>query len=846
MLRSTFWRQLWVALMVGLMAGAGGAGVAYFRWAERPEHYCYDRLLLAAQQYLPKPESEPVVMVAIDDASIDQVRRDLFYPWPWPRSLVGLAVQELETLGAKVIVLDQLFFDYTVHGTKDEVEFVDFLHHTNNVVVAAQTAELSPMPSVGSGSWAVRLAAFKTRAEAMDFAIEPLAHQYQVYLVPGSGGTTGVWLGGFGSRTKLEDRLSGMVSLGDVKIVGEPEIRELTAEELTHALDADAWVPARDKLDVPGLSSLQIPGDEGWLLPRPEIAATARVGFANDTVRTVGGERGEFEEVANDDGDLPLSGSERQVRLFVRRGKDIYPSLSLAALLATNPGPLSIRDGRLHYGDKSVPINRRGFMNIAYPSSMAAFDAALPGSNRVIHIHFSNVVRNAQRREHQQSTDANLAAAVKGKVVVVGNLASDLYDVKVTPVEGMNSGSAVVASSLRTLLLGDAVARATREQDARWAFAMGLLGALYALIVFRYARSSGFIVVSALGVMAGAALYASYALHTFVDARVWLAVFTPGAAFGAAAVGTGWINFGEADTDRERVALALGRFTSPAIVESVLRNPLLIAPKRRELTILFSDIAGFTTISESMPAPRLAELLAIYFTEVTAPIAQTQGHVDKFIGDAVMAFWNAPLPNERHAALACKAALAMRERLDKIRAALKKDFGVEVTARVGLNSGEVVVGEMGARGKEGEQKSNYTCLGDAVNLASRLEGVNKMYGTTILCGPRTQELAGEGFVFREIDRVRVKGKTEAVTVYELVSAKGDKLEAGLKDALTRYAQGLAAYRERNFAAAQTHFEAALAAKKDDAPSAIFRDRCKDYLASPPPADWDGANTLHDK
>src|SRR6185312_15277744 len=111
------------------------------------------------------------------------------------------------------------------------------------------------------------------------------------------GKTFDVWLGGFGSRVKLEETLPGMVSLGDLKIVGEPEIRELTPEELTHGIDAETWVPSRDKLEVPGIASLSIPTDEGWLLPRPEIAATAHVGFANDTVRTVGGEPGDYEEV---------------------------------------------------------------------------------------------------------------------------------------------------------------------------------------------------------------------------------------------------------------------------------------------------------------------------------------------------------------------------------------------------------------------------------------------------------------------------------------------------------------------------------------------------------------------
>ena len=204
--------------------------------------------------------------------------------------------------------------------------------------------------------------------------------------------------------------------------------------------------------------------------------------------------------------------------------------------------------------------------------------------------------------------------------------------------------------------------------------------------------------------------------------------------------------------------------------------------------------------------------------------------MDKFIGDAIMAFWGAPLPEPRHAALALEAAFAMRESLGR----LSLDFAARglpvLDARMGLHAGPAVVGNVGSR-----ERFNYTLLGDTVNLASRLESLNKFYGTRMLVSQAVRDAAEAGFVFREIDRVRVKGRTGAVAVHEPVVRAGEPVPAHL----ALFAQARERYLARDFAAALAGFEAAAAACPGDGPSQTFAGRCRRYLAAPPPEDWDG-------
>jgi adenylate cyclase len=252
----------------------------------------------------------------------------------------------------------------------------------------------------------------------------------------------------------------------------------------------------------------------------------------------------------------------------------------------------------------------------------------------------------------------------------------------------------------------------------------------------------------------------------------------------------------------------------------------------RELSILFSDIEGFTTLSESMAPGALAELMGDYFAAMTAAVHAAGGTVDKFVGDAVMALWNAPEPLADHAARACRAALACRDAERALQTSPAWAGRPRIRTRFGIHTGTVLVGNIGA-----PDRLNFTALGDGVNLASRLEGLNKHYGTTIVVSESVVAAAGPQFSFRRLDRVAVKGRAHGVLVHELLGGPGTR-----GDAAVRYEAALAAYFRREFAAARS----LLAGNADDPAARVLAARCEAFAADPPPADWDGTSFLTEK
>jgi adenylate cyclase len=255
----------------------------------------------------------------------------------------------------------------------------------------------------------------------------------------------------------------------------------------------------------------------------------------------------------------------------------------------------------------------------------------------------------------------------------------------------------------------------------------------------------------------------------------------------------------------------------------------------RPLTVLFSDIAGFTGLSERL-GDRIIPLLSKYLDTMSREVSHHGGTIDKFIGDAVMAFWGAPAANADHALDACRAALACQRALRE--SGLADDFGQPLRVRIGINSGDMLVGNIGS-----EVRLNYTVIGDAVNVASRLEGANKEYGTDIIIGEETRRLAGDRIHVRELDRLMVYGRKGGIAIYELLGIDGDATPPGW---VALYERGLAAYRSRDFAGAANLFKMVLDAEASDQPSRMMLDRCNQYLASPPEADWDATNAMQTK
>ncbi|MBI5216515.1 MAG: adenylate/guanylate cyclase domain-containing protein [Ignavibacteriae bacterium] len=285
------------------------------------------------------------------------------------------------------------------------------------------------------------------------------------------------------------------------------------------------------------------------------------------------------------------------------------------------------------------------------------------------------------------------------------------------------------------------------------------------------------------------------------------------------------------------------RYVSPAVVNSLIEHPdrVRLGGEKKELTVFFSDIAGFTSISEQLSPEELVHLLNEYLSEMTALVFKHDGTLDKYIGDAVMAIWGAPIPQNDHALRACKAALEMQEVIFEMNRRWKKEGKPELGARAGINTGDMIVGNMG-----GVRRFDYTVIGDNVNLASRLESANKQYGSRIMIAERTYQLVASDVLVRELDSLVVKGKTQPVKVYELLSFSKDPLPPRGMQFLEVYNRSLELYKHREWEKAIESFEQARKLLGEDYASKMYIGRCRHYINEPPADDWDGAFVLKTK
>lgn len=511
-----------------------------------------------------------------------------------------------------------------------------------------------------------------------------------------------------------------------------------------------------------------------------------------------------------------LDGVLRRAPLVVRVGDDLLAPLPLVAAWewlgrpapVLSLGPDGVEEVRL--GDRRIPTDDRGRLLVDFvgpPGTVPAVSA-------------SDVLRGAVA-----------SGTFDGKLVLVGATAAGTFDLRTTPFSAVHPGVEINASVADDVLSGRSVSR------PRWSLLLDLLAGavLAALVAAAGARArvlGGIAVLAALS--AGWVLVASWLLARH---GVWLSVVYPLLAAALAhTVVAAWRQLGEV-RERRRIRAAFGRYVAPEVVEAVLANPglLRLGGEEQVLTVLFSDLEGFTEQCEQLPTREMAALLGTYFGRMTEAVLERGGTLKEYVGDELMAFFGAPLPQADHAARACAAALDMAARRRALDAALAAAGRPPLRARTGLDTGPMLVGMLGS-----EYRLAYGVLGDHVNLGSRLEGLNREYGTEILAGEGTALAAGAAFLFREVDLVRVKGKHQAVRVHELVGRAGDALPEGRRAALAAYAEGLAAYRAARFDEALARFEDALRAWPEDGPSRTMAERCRAFLSAPPGEGWDGA------
>jgi class 3 adenylate cyclase len=424
---------------------------------------------------------------------------------------------------------------------------------------------------------------------------------------------------------------------------------------------------------------------------------------------------------------------------------------------------------------------------------------------------------------------------LKGGVFFYGLTAAGTHDLNPMPFSPRYPMVGSIANVFNTIVTDQPI----RPVDKVWTLPLLLAVGLftgYILSTRSTVRGSLFTVLFLIG-------YLLFAYQLFANFRIWIDVVGPATTIVLADVVIVWHKFNAAEKRRKFIKRAFEFYLNPSVVEQIAKNPemLELGGKEMVLTALFSDVAGFTTISEQLRPPQLVELLNEYLTAMTDIVLKYDGTLDKYEGDAVMAVFGAPIHFPDHATRACYVALEMQDVLKQMREKWKAEGRPELHARIGMNSGSMVVGNMGSR-----TRFNYTVMGDAVNLASRLEGVNKQYSTSIMISEFTLELCKFDIVTREIDLIRVKGKAAPVKIYEVLGRANDGLPDDVKAVVERFSRGLEAYRRREWTAGIEAFQQALEIRPDDGPSLTYLKRCKEYLLVPPPAEWDGVYVMTTK
>jgi len=506
---------------------------------------------------------------------------------------------------------------------------------------------------------------------------------------------------------------------------------------------------------------------------------------------------------------------------------DLYPSLDLVGARALIGQ--EAQDTNLFYGPTGIWKISLGNKTAIFPDGRGQLLINYQGPWGTFPHH--SIVDVIQRKF--------IPGTFQGKLVLIGATATGIGDLRATPFGGTDFPGVEIHANVIDNILNDRFLKRGAKQaamDVLLILAFGIpLGIWMALVSPRWMWFGAFLFAPLVAVD-----YWAF-LHGW-----WLNFTMPAGTLTANVLFVSLYRSLVEEKEKRRIRGEFGQFVSPEVVRRLLVDPRLVEPKKTDITVMFSDIRGFTTISEKLDAQDLALFLNQYLSDMTRLVFENNGTLDKYIGDAVMAFWGAPFEEPGHAPKACKTALKMMDRVRELQTKWEAEGKPHLDIGIGLNSGLASVGRMGSALRYG-----YTALGDTVNLSSRLEGLNKDYGTHIIVNETTYAGAKDsGFVFRELDLIRVKGKLQPVTICELIGRTGEDSVYGTPEEtgkrLELFQKARALYSQRQWQASQDAFQAILGQWPDDGPSRAYWKRCQEYLFEEPPATWDGVFTMTHK
>ena len=674
--------------------------------------------------------SEDIVIISIDQNSIDYLKNDLQILWKWPRDVYAYTIDYLTRSGARAVLLDLTFQD-------PDINRAEFEEGQTDIMLGE---------AIGKSGTVITTAPFLSVKQAGQYDVD--ATDYET----------------------LRDFAINLQSNEDLN------------------LDRAARIEA----------------------PITTIMENSRfVGYPNVLTEA--------------------DGVIRRLDLLKEYEGAVYPSTALATVMAAlgsdkvevDSGPALLLDR------KRIPLGRAAeiYLNWYGPGDAAA------GTFRYYPI--ANVFLSELNTNDGRSPIVP-EDTFRDKIVLIGSNAPSLYDLKPTPMSGTGPypGVEILATAINNLMDGTTL---VRESSGRATFTTFLVCILLAMAL-RIAKSP---MKSVPMVLFSLVAYYIYAVAEF-HSNVFVNMVPAGTGIVLTFMAITLMDYLTEGREKAHIKKAFSQYTSSALMDEILRDPemLKLGGEKRDLSILFSDIRSFTSISEQLEPEQLTQILNDYLTPMTDVVFRHKGILDKYIGDAIMAIFGAPLPLDDHPSAACRTALDMIDELEALRRTWKEkglpDFICNMNIGIGINSGPVSVGNMGST-----LRFDYTVIGDNVNLSSRLEGTTKAYGVNIIVSQNTWERTREEFIYRELDYIRVMGKKKPIRIYELLGRlSGRSEDKELIESAEAFESGLSLYRDRRWDEAERVFRSLMDKKPQDKASAVYIDRCRQFIADPPGDEWE--------
>lgn len=780
--------------------------------------------------------SDQIAIVAVDEDSLERFGR-----WPWSRDILAKIVNELEKDKVRALGFDIIFSEKEIATKNDNILAEAIKSHADNIILGTyfdQNYLFEPFQygcaqaiDESSAEYAM-LEQEESPIIPIDQASQELPTSIQSFLKTAMAKITlnieshkeGLYPQEIRKKileTKERLCLDFLITDQSIQWLEKNWPSFQIQNEGLKDIDAKTWIRNYKQTT---LNNPLTHAGRFWV-NIPEISQHAK-------------HYGYFNAFQDSDGNI------RRTKLISRYGSLIIPSLAFKTVLTAenhgvmavlsedpnNPQSKMLSELTITNADtgepiESIPVDGEGRLNINYagPQKMFPYISVTEILNNKDQINISQRINGKI-----QKTQVDRKAFLKNKIIFIGATAIGIYDLRVTPFEENFPGVETHANIAENILQRQFF-KSVPDEPIYMLLFIFFFGLALSFAIARTGAINGSLVV--LG-----ALFIIYFIDKYIifHRGIVIAIVLPLLlTISIYALLTVYKYLTE-ERNKKKLKGTFQKYVSPAVVNEILSHPekIKLGGRKENMTVMFSDLRGFTTLSEKVDPEVLSALLNRYLTPMTRLVFKNNGTLDKYIGDAIMAFFGAPISYKDHAKKCCITGLEMLAKLKELNKEFESEKLPALDIGIGINTGDMSVGNMGS-----DIVRSYTVIGDAVNLASRLESINKVYGTKIIISEFTLKQIQPDFIVRELDWVRVKGKELPVKIFELVAH--NEIEPHLNEALKAFAQGFKEYHVRNFDTALESFTQALNKIPHDIPSQLYIKRCQEYLQTPPPENWDG-------